>query len=238
MRALPAIPLALLLGVLGALLGPLPAAAAPSVPRPALEAGPGDEVLRYRWKLGGFVGTLARLFVPGKGEGSLVTVRDGAGTFRTELRVTAGRRRKGEYWLSGSAVDVEAGRTLSAWSSQVVRGKLRERSAEFTNGEEVIDVTSGIALLRHDAPPGSRRMEIWSNGRIYPVTVRLARTYSRPLAGREVTVRHYEIRGRDESGGRPWNGAIDLHLADDEAATPVELFVFNKGVRVNLQLAE
>ena len=56
--------------------------------------------------------------------------------------------------------------------------------------------------------------------------------------GKPTTLRRYAISGHRVPGEREWKGGLELHLADDEAATPVEMLVVNKGVRARLSLDE
>lgn len=215
----------------------LAALASPAAGEPTLQPGPGDEHLVYEWRLEGFKGVLLRLVAPGRGEGSLITVRTPEGNLSSELHISAERRREGEYWLYGSEVDPRVPRTVRAWSEQLFRGKPKARHSDL-DAERVIDVTSGILLVRRDPPQEIERMRIWSNGRLYPVEVRPAETGVAELGGESHRVRRYEIRGVEVPGERLWTGAVDLVLADDPSATPVEIFVANKGVRVRLLLDE
>ena len=51
-------------------------------------------------------------------------------------------------------------------------------------------------------------------------------------------MRGYAVRGIKQPGGRFWNGKLDLWLAEDEAATPVELFIARRGAKVRLELVD
>ena len=191
-----------------------------------------NETLRYSWSLGGFFGTVARMFLPGRGEGTLTT-RDGeAGTTEVELDITAPTV-AGEFWRYGSAMDSSDWRTLRAWSSYRFRG--RDGAKESDLGEEsVIDIASGILLLRRDPPTMPRDMRIWSDGKIYPVVIQPRGTVSRRFGGRPQAVRHYAIRARKVPNERLWKGKLDIFLANDEAATPVEISVERSMARVRL----
>ena len=101
----------------------------------------------------------------------------------------------------------------------------------------VIDVASGILTLRHDPPTLPRRLEIWSDGRLYPVVVMPLERERRRLQGREVVARRYSIQGVVVPGQRRWKGRLDLWLADDGIATPVEIVVDRGFASVQLLLA-
>lgn len=212
-------------------------AADPAAGEPTLEAGPGDERLVYDWKIEGFKGLILRLVAPTRGEGSLTTVLDPDGIYETELHMSAEHRRQGDFWRYGSTFDPQANRSLSAWTMQKIGDDERSREADLT-GEDLIDLASGILLIRRDPPATRRKMRIWSNGRLYPVAIERHGERRDEFRGRPATVRVYSIRGYRVPGEREWNGGLELHLADDPSATPVEMFVLNKGVRARLRLDE
>lgn len=204
---------------------------------PTLRAAAGDEMLVYRWKVEGVKGLLLRLVAPGKGEGSLTTVLNGQGHFETELHMSARRRRKGDFWRYGSSVDMETKRSLKAWTAQKIGDKEKSAEADLED-EDVIDLASGILLVRRDPPTLRRRMRIWSNGKLYPVVIEPRGEGRARFRGHLVKVRRYAISGYRVPGEREWKGGLELHLADDPSATPVEMYVLNKGVRARLRLDE
>jgi hypothetical protein len=54
--------------------------------------------------------------------------------------------------------------------------------------------------------------------------------------GRKVEVRHFSIRGIDTPDRDKWKGKLDLWLARDEAATPVEILLSRNLADVHLEL--
>ncbi|MCZ6727724.1 MAG: DUF3108 domain-containing protein [Acidobacteria bacterium] len=195
------------------------------------------ETLRYRWSLGGFFGTLARIVMPGRGDGTLVTRSDGSGTTEVELDITAPTAKRGEYWHYGARINAADGRTLRAWSAYEFRGKKSSKESDFDD-EAVIDVASGILLLRRDPPTAPRNMKIWNDGKIYPIVILPRGLVKRTVLGRKVAVRHFAIRARRVPNERLWKGRMDIFLAEDEAATPVEISVERRMIRVRLMLLE
>lgn len=193
------------------------------------------EVLRYEWDLGGFLGTVASLFIPGKGEGTLETRLLADGSLVSELRVTSPASRAEEFWLYGAELEPEGPTTLRVWSAYRFRGKEKEQSQDLDEGD-VVDVASGIYQLRRSPPDEARPMRIWSSGKIYAVEARQVGVETRSLDGREVAVRHLRIEGTRAIEGREWQGRLDLFLADDEAATPVEIVIRRDFARVRLVL--
>ena len=204
---------------------------------PTLKAGPGDEMLVYRWRVEGVKGLILRLVAPGRGEGSLTTVLNEQGQFETELHMSAEQRRQGDFWRYGSSVDPVARRSLKAWTAQKIGDKRKSSEADLED-DDVIDLASGILLVRRDPPKQRRRMRIWSNGKLYPVVIEPLGTDRAEFRGRLTTVRRYAISGYRVPGEREWKGGLELHLADDASATPVEMHVLNKGVHARLRLDE
>lgn len=198
---------------------------------------PASEKLRYRWKLGGLSGALAGLFFPNRGDGALTTAPGEGGRLDSRLTITSTKSRQGEFFTYGSLIDSGPPRTVFAWSDYLWRGRQRYRESDLED-EQVLDIVSGIYALRRDPPTEPRRMRIWSDGKIYPVEVLPLDRERRTVGGRPVEVREYSIRGLKEPGSRHWKGRLDIWLADDEAATPVELNVVRSLAKVRLVLVE
>lgn len=195
----------------------------------------------YRWSLAGFKGALARIFVPGQGEGRLVTDL-AAGTqdserLVTELHISSRDERRDEFWLYGAEIDAVEKKTLRAWSAQRFRGKSRrkERDAE---GLEALDLASAIYYLRRELPEESQETMIWSSGRLNPIVIDAGPRGSAELNGRQVSTRSYSIRGLEKPGMPTWEGMMDLVLTDDDDAVPLEIQVMKKGLRVRLELIQ
>lgn len=196
------------------------------------------ETLRYRWSLGGFFGTLARVFLPGQGDGALVTGRNAAQRVEVELDITSpDGAEEGEFWRYGAEIDPPTGRTLRAWSSYRFRG---DSASEETDLEDaaVIDVASGIVLLRRDPPTAARSLHIWNDGKVYPVVILPRGPVQRSIDGRLVVARHYAIRPRRVPNERLWKGSLDIYLLDDARSTPVEISLERRMARVRLVLED
>ncbi len=191
-----------------------------------------DETLKYRWHLGGFFGTLARVFLPGSGDGELITRQLEAGNLEVELDITAPAA-QGDFWRYGAEIDRADGRTLRAWSSYRFRGRSDENMSELDE-EAVIDIVSGITLLRRERPQEVRPLRIWNDGKIYPVAIIPRDRVIRTVNGEKVVARHYAIRARRVPNERLWKGRLDIYLADDEAATPIEIRLERRMARVRL----
>ena len=209
-----------------------PAAGVSQVRRP-------DEEFQYRWQLRNFMGNLAGLFLPNQGEGLLTFRSDKNGRLRSELTITSNTTKNGEYFRYGSEIDTRTLQPIRAWSAYSWRGETKSKSSPIEQ-DGVLDIASGIYSIRLDPPTRSRRMEIWSDGKVYPVVVIPLGPETRKLgagnASRKIAVNHYSIRGVDTPGRRKWKGKLDLWLARDEAATPVEIVISRNLADVHMEL--
>ncbi len=197
----------------------------------------GDEEFVYHWQLRNFVGAIAALFLPNQGEGSLVFKTLKNGHLMSELTITSSASKAGEYFRYGSEMDIKSMQPIRAWSSYSWRGETKSKSGEIEE-KGVMDIASGIYSIRQSPPLKPRRMQIWSDGRIYPVLVMPLEVQTRKSRdGKASTVvRHYTIRGIDLPDQRRWKGKLDLWLAQDETATPVEILVSRNLADVRMEL--
>jgi hypothetical protein len=195
-----------------------------------------NEEFQYRWQLRNFLGTLAGLFLPNRGEGSLTFKTLGNGHLQSELTITSDVAKQGEYFRYGSEMDPRTMQPIRAWSSYSWRGETKSKSSPIDQ-TGVLDIASGIYAIRQSPPDKTRRMEIWSDGTIYPVVVIPVGVETRVMkGGRKIAVRHFSIRGIDVPDRGKWKGKLDLWLARDETATPVEIVLSRNLADVRLEL--
>ncbi|MBV8203365.1 MAG: DUF3108 domain-containing protein [Acidobacteria bacterium] len=202
--------------------------------RPATAQG-GDEDFHYRWHLGNVVGTVLGLFFPRQGDGELAFKMQKDGHLRGELLITSPESRQGEYWRYGSEIDPQTMQPIRAWSSFFWRGRSKSTKDEIEE-KGVFDISCAIYTLRHEPFQKPRDMEIWSDGKIYPVTVVPMGDEVRLIADKKVETRHYAIRGRDLPDRRKWTAKVDFWLAKDAVATPVEIQISRRLADVRLEL--
>lgn len=200
----------------------------------SVEGPPANEEFRYRWQLRNFMGAVAGLFLPRQGEGSLTFKRTN-GHLKSELTITSPQSKQEGYFRYGSEVDVLTLQPIRAWSAYSWRGESKSKN-EAVDEEGVLDVAAGIYAIRNDPPTKSRRMQIWSDGKIYPVVVIPLGIETRQLPHGKVKARHYSIRGVNVPGERKWKGKLDLWLATNEAATPVEIVISRNMADVRMEL--
>jgi hypothetical protein len=223
----------LLAALLAAMTLPSPPAAASSNPVAPTPGAEGEE-FHYRWRLGSLLGKVAGIFLPSQGDGVLsFTPTDHR--LRSELLITSEQSRAGEYWQYGSEVDADQRHAVRAWSSSAWKGEEKSKSEEIEQ-RGVLDVVSGIYAIRRDPPENPRTMEIWSDGKIYPVVVVPRGREVREIDGKKIPTRHFQVRGYEAKGGRKWKGKLELWLAEDPAATPVEIRIERSLADLRLEL--
>lgn len=195
-----------------------------------------NEEFHYQWQLRNFLGTIAGLFLPNHGEGHLTFKAMGNGHLQSELLITSSAAKQGEYFRYGSEIDTRTLQPIRAWSSYSWRGETKSKSSPIDQ-TGVLDIASGIYSIRQSPPDKPRRMEIWSDGKVYPVIVIPLGVESRKMRdGKRVDVRHFSIRGIDVPDRDRWKGKLDLWLARDETATPVEILLSRNLADVHLEL--
>jgi len=198
---------------------------------------PQDEELVYDWHLGGFVGVMAGLFLPNHGQGVLSVSPDGGDMLSTELLITSPEGQEGEHWRYGSLITREEGYAREAWNSYQWRDKSDDERATIDE-PEVRDIVSGIYQIRRELPRTSHHMRIWSDGKIYPVVVIPKGEDMRKINGRKIPTRHYKVRGFRSEDARYWKGSLEIWLARDAAATPVEMHIERSLANLRLELQE
>ncbi|MEO7793252.1 MAG: DUF3108 domain-containing protein [Thermoanaerobaculia bacterium] len=200
-------------------------------------AGTAEETLRYRWKVEGFFGALAGLFFPSHGDASLIETTLASGNLQSSLLITSDEVKEPSYFRYEAEIDAANGRTVEARSSQLWQGKRKDKASPIADAATV-DVASAIHLLRRTLPDKPQEMEIWSDGKLYPVLVKPVGPETRKLGGRAVPTLHYMIRPVTKPERRVWKGELDLWFARDPQATPVEMLVARSPARLRLELVQ
>lgn len=181
----------------------------------------GGEALDYQWSLGGFLGTIAGLFVPSHGNALLSFVPTRPGHVEIQILITAPKR-DGEYFLYGAEVDRQSGDTTAVWSSYTFRGRRKDREQEVSE-PDIIDFASAIYHLRSDLPRTDLEMTIWNGGSTYPVVVEHLGTSTRTIDGKKQQVRGYVVVGSSEQGKPAFKERYFLYFSDDERVLPAQI---------------
>jgi hypothetical protein len=197
-------------------------------------ASRGGEVLHLRWKLSGFLGMLAGLFVPNNGDALLTFVPTSEDRIEIGVLVTAPKR-AGDYFVYGAEIDEGSGATSTVWSSYAYGDSNRDREQQLDTSD-VIDYASAIYRLRWNPPETTTRMTIWDMGKTYPVEVEPLKPRNRNIGGKKILARGYEIRGVKIKGEPSFGDKFYLYFADDAESTPVEIVGKRSMVRVRFQL--
>lgn len=200
-----------------------------------------SEDFRFQWSLRGFKGFVARVLIPGRGEGKLTTEARGGEILATELLISSQQGRSGEYWLYGSEINASERRVLRSWSSQRFRGKSRKKERDATSSEspeasKALDLASSIYFLRREQPEAVQRAEIWSSGRVYPVEIRPGKKGLADWQGQQVATRLYQLRPLRVPGRKRWDGSLDVVISADDEGLPLEIVVERKGLKIRLEL--
>lgn len=198
-------------------------------------AAPAQETLRYRWKIEGFFGALAGLFFPSQGDASLVATTLASGNLQSSLLITSDEVKEPSFFRYEAEIDPGNGRTVAARSSQLWQGKRKDKSSPIVD-PTTVDVASAIHLLRRTLPTTSQEMEIWSDGKLYPVLVKPGGPETRKVGGKSVPTLHFMIRPLVHPDRRVWKGELDLWFARDPQSTPVEMLVARSPARLRLEL--
>jgi len=193
----------------------------------------GGELVRMHWKLGGFLGSIAGLFLPSAGDTLLTFTPDADGHTLVQLLITAPKR-DGEYYLYGAEIDEEHGATTAVWNTYAYRKKRKESEQEIEQAD-VTDFASGLYHLRWNPPTEPIRQAIWVDGDLHPVDVTPLPPEVRKISGVKIEVQGYELRGSVVDGEREFKERIHVYFARDERVTPVEIVGKRGGVRVRFQ---
>jgi hypothetical protein len=204
------------------------------VPTAALRA---EETLQYRWKVEGFFGALAGLFFPSHGDASLIQSTLASGNLQSSLLITSDEVKDASYFSYAAEIEPATGRTVTARSSQLWQGKKKDKSSPLLEAGTV-DVASAIHLLRQTLPTTSQEMEIWSDGKLYPVLVQPVGPETLKVGAQPVETLHYKIRSLVRPERRVWKGELDLWFARDPQSTPVQMLVARSPARLRLTLVQ
>jgi hypothetical protein len=193
----------------------------------------GGEIVRMRWKLGGFLGFVAGLFVPSSGDALLTFVPNGAERQEIQLLITTPGR-QGEYFLYGAEIDPGSTTTTAVWSSYVFKDRKREREQRIEQ-KDVIDFASAIYHLRNSPPRRTTRFTIWNGGSTYPVEVEPLRPERRKISGQPTDVQGFEVRGVEVDGQKAFEEKFTLYFARDSRSTPVGISAKRGMIRLRME---
>ena len=196
----------------------------------------GGELIRMRWHLGGFIGSIAGLFLPSNGDVLLTFVPGPDERIQVQLLITAPSR-EDDYYLYGAEIDEESGATTTVWSAYAYKKKYEAYEQELDDAN-TIDFASGLYNMRWNAPSEPLRQSIWVDGDLHPVDVRPLKPETRKISGVKLDVQGYELRGSVVDGEREFKERVYIYFARDDRSTPVEIVAKRAGVRIRVQHAD
>ncbi len=196
----------------------------------------GHESFFYDCRLRGFLGHLAGVVLPSRGQGVLRTHITDQGHLHTELLVASAKPGRDEIWRYGSEIDLDSGRPLRSWSSYRGRGKdeMREITIDTDN---LVGLASWIYQMRRDPPQDDRLMKVWWDGQVYPVRVVARGLQARPFSRSTNKAELFEVVGDNRQPGPRLRGRFRLWISGQDS-TPLDLVFARWGAKVHFRLRE
>jgi hypothetical protein len=197
------------------------------------------EVLRFRWRLEGVQGFVARLLstLPTSGDAVMTLATDDEGRLEVVFRATSEKADEDEHWTYETLVDLDDWRTVRVRETYKFREKEREKNFDL-EALQVIDVLSGLQRMRYEPRSAVGRSTIWSDAKTYPVAVTSGGTETREIGGRELALRRYDVRGYRVPDKRLWKARAEVWLTSDQAALPAEILYRQSLGKLRLTLVD
>lgn len=191
------------------------------------------KVFHFDWKLSGFLGFLARPFLPSHGDAVLSTRLPSPERRSHRFHVTAPQENDDDYWTYGSETELSTGQPLRVWSDYHFRGRSKHREKPVEDAE-VVELASLIDRIRRLPPERPAPLRLWWDGEIYAAVVLPRGTAPVPREGGEA--RLYEVRG-DRARGSDLKGRLRIWLHPTEPI-PLHLDFSRAAMRVRFHLRE
>lgn len=218
------------------------------------------ERIRYDWQLGGVLSWIASLAFPTHGIAELETAGEGA---RLESVLRVRDDQKSGYFLYRSVIDRDAERTAVSESGHSWDGRTkietatldyRRREARIEENDsrdgrsirtksigddDLRDVLTSIWMLRARASTltSTLRLEIFSDGSVYPVNVVPLGLKTIDLAGSKRKVRGFRIVAAPEQQ-RKWPGGVSIWFSEDADRYPLRIDIKRSVATLQLVLKE
>ena len=195
-----------------------------------------QESFFYDCRLKGLLGRLARVVLPGRGQGVLRTHITDQGHLHTELLVTSAKPGRDETWRYGSEIDMDSGRALRSWSSYRGRGKDEMREIRIDT-DDLVEPASWIYQVRRHPPKDEVPMKVWWDGKVYPVRVVRRGLQARPFSRSSNKAELFEVVGDNRQPGPRLRGRFRLWISGQDS-TPLDLVFARRGAKVHFRLRE
>ena len=185
----------------------------------AAAAERGGEVLEFEWHLRGFLGAIAGLFVPRRGDAVLTFVPDSNEQMEVQMLVTSQLNERA-YFLYGAAMGAQDGATSTIWSSYEYNDRRRNREQDIDD-PDVIDFASAMYLVRTYPPDTPKRMTIWNQGRTYAAEVRPLGIEQRVVNGERKRLSGFAVVGTRSEGESPFKDRFYMYFDDNGTLTQI-----------------
>lgn len=187
------------------------------------------------WRLEGLQGLLARVlpFVPASGEALLSVVPAAETHVDLQFRATSASAPDGEHWTYGARFDPRERRTLRVVESSRFRGRDKRREHDLRD-QRVVDLLSGLHLIRLDLPERREDGMLWANRRFYPVSLEPSGIESRKIQGVRRNLLRFVVSGRRLAEHRFWEESAEVWLTEEAPNLPVEMLFRQRFGRVRL----
>ena len=185
----------------------------------AAAAERGGEVLEFEWHLKGFLGAIASLFVPSRGDAVLTFVPDSDDVMEVQMLVTSPDN-EDAYFLYGAAMGEQDGYTSTIWSSYEFRDRRRDREQDISE-PDVIDFASAMYLVRTYPPDMPQRMTIWNQGRTYAAEVQPLGVREREVNEERKELLGFAVVGVRADGESSFKDSFYMYFDDNGTLTQI-----------------
>jgi len=185
----------------------------------AAAAARGGEVLEFEWHLRGFLGAIAGLFVPRRGDAVLTFVPDSDDEMEVQMLVTSPYK-EGAYFLYGAAMGEQDGHASTIWSSYEYNDRHRNREQDIDE-PDVIDFASVMYLVRRYPPDAPKRMTIWNQGRTYAAEVQPLGVQQRMVNGQRRALMGFAVVGARTPDEPFFKDRFSMYFDDNGTLTQI-----------------
>ena len=187
----------------------------------------------------GLQGVVARVlpFIPASGEAILSVIPQDGSTVDLSFRATSRDTSDGEYWSYTARFDPDARCTLQVVESSRFRGRSKRREHDL-RGKEVIDLLSGLHLIRLDLPRSRQDGMLWANRRLYPVSLQPSGPETREIGGVRRDLLRFVVCGRRQAEHRYWKESAEVWVTAEAPNLPIQMLFKQRFGRVRLTCQE
>lgn len=199
-------------------------------------AAAGGEAVHLRWRLTGFLGLLAGLFVPNDGNALLTFDPAPEARTRIQLLITAPKR-DGEYFLYGADVNSDSGAVAAVWSAYAFKKDSGTKSQRIDE-PNVLDFASAVYLLGRNPPKKKIVWSVWNRGELFAAEIEPLPPEKRRINGERVAVQGYAVRGADVPGQRTFEEKLFFYFTADDDPRPLEILASRGLIHLRMRVVD